>query len=142
LNSKDTFLMKYTELCNVILALDGGIRFVGIAIMEGKIIAAEYKLGVVPLLDRKESELSFMQALIRMNTRRTIEQKVGKPLFSLTEYERISRATIMVYDAENKLKLGNEFVLLVSFEKTVNPYSIIKNKIAPFIDKKFKIDFG
>lgn len=134
--------MKYSELCNVILALDAGIRFVGIAIMEGKIIAAEYKSGVVPLLDRKESELSFMQALIRMNTRRTIEQKVGRPLFSLTEYERISRATIMVYDAGNKLELGNEFVLLVSFEKTVNPYSIIKDKISPLIDKKIKIDLG
>lgn len=134
--------MKYSELCNVILALDAGIRFVGIAIMEGKIIAAEYKSGVVPLLDRKESELSFMQALIRMNTRRTIEQKVGRPLFSLTEYERISRATIMVYDAGNKLELGNEFVLLVSFEKTVNPYSIIKDKITPLIDKKIKIDLG
>jgi hypothetical protein len=132
--------MKYSELCNVILALDAGIRFVGIAIMEGKIIAAEYKSGVVPLLDRKESELSFMQALIRMNTRRTIEQKVGRPLFSLTEYERISRATIMVYDAGNKLELGSEFVLLVSFEKTVNPYSIIKDKISPLIDKKIKID--
>jgi hypothetical protein len=133
--------MKYSDLAREIFALDVGIRFVGIAIMEGKIIAAEYKHGIVPLLNRKESELSFMQALIRMNTRRTLEQKVGRPLFSLTEYERIIRTTIMVYDAGNRLKLGKEFVLLVSFEKTVNPYSIIKDKIIPFIDKKIEINF-
>ncbi len=105
--------------------------------MEGKIVAAQYREGVKPFLTREESELSFMQALIRMNTRRTMEDKIGRPQYSITEYERVIRSTMMVYDENNRLQLGNEFVLMASFEKTVqDPLYIVKKQIMPLINEK------
>ena len=64
--------MNYRELCFHILELDQSIRFAAIATMEGKIVAAEYKEGVEPLLSRQESELSISQSLIRMSIRKTL----------------------------------------------------------------------
>jgi len=126
--------INYAQICRKILSLDKDIRFAGIAIMEGKIVAAQYRENFTPLLTREESELSFMQALIRMNTRKTVEHRIGKTLFSITEYEKVIRSTVMIYDEHNRYKLGNEFVLLLSFEKhSPNPFQVIKEKIQPFI---------
>jgi hypothetical protein len=128
---------NYKQLCQQILSLNNDIRFAGIAVMEGKIVAAQYREGVKPFLTREESELSFMQALIRMNTRRTMEDKIGRPQYSITEYERVIRSTMMVYDENNRLQLGNEFVLLASFEKTAqDPLYIVKKQIMPLIKEK------
>jgi hypothetical protein len=52
---------NYKQLCQQILSLNNDIRFAGIAVMEGKIVAAQYREGVKPFLTREESELSFMQ---------------------------------------------------------------------------------
>jgi hypothetical protein len=118
------------------LDLDKDLRFVGIETMEGRIASIQYREGIIPFLTREESELSFMQALIRMNTRRTMEHKIGRPLFSITEYEQVIRSTVMVYDGSNRFQLGSEFLLFLSFEKkTANPMWIIKEKILPFVEQ-------
>jgi hypothetical protein len=123
-------------LCKEILALDENIRFVGIETVSGRIASFQYKEGIIPFLTREESELLFMQALIRMNCRRTMEYKIGRPLYSVTEYEQLIRSTVMVYDENNRYQLGAEFILVLSFAKnSANPGGVIKDKILPFIDQ-------
>ena len=56
-------------------SLDTSIKFVWFVTIDRKIIAAEYRPDIV--LSIEESELEIMQALIRMNTRRTTEDKNG-----------------------------------------------------------------
>jgi hypothetical protein len=122
------------DLCKQILSLDKDIRFVGIETACGRIASFQYRQGIIPLLTREESELSFMQALIRMDSRRTLEYRIGKPLFSITEYEQVIRSTVMVYDENNRFQLGSEFVLFLSFDKKcTNPMPIIKKKLLPLI---------
>lgn len=129
--------MNYRKLCRQVLALDKSVTFAGIAITQGKIIAAEYRDYTTSLLTKEESELSIMQSLIRMNMRKALEHKLGKTLFSITEYENLRRATIMFSDSENKFGLGNEFLLLVSFDKsTTDPYKIVTDKVLPFLRQK------
>jgi hypothetical protein len=46
--------------------------------MEGKMIAHEYRKGLRSLLTMEESELSAMQSIIRMGTRKVLEERLGK----------------------------------------------------------------
>jgi hypothetical protein len=59
------------------LGLDRGIRFVGVADTEGRLVGHAYRKGIVPLLTPKETEVSVLQSFIRMSTRTTLEQKLG-----------------------------------------------------------------
>jgi hypothetical protein len=65
-------------LCKQIFELDKTIRFVGVANMEGKMIAQEYRKLLRSLLTIVESELSTMQSIIRLRTRKVQEVKLGK----------------------------------------------------------------
>jgi hypothetical protein len=115
------------DQCNKILELDKTIRFVGIASIEGKLIAQEYRKGLRSLLTKEESELSVMQSIIRMGTRKTIEGKVGKTIYAFALYEKVKRATI---------PLDNANILMISFNIESNHEFIILNKILPFIRKE------
>jgi hypothetical protein len=122
--------MNYLSICLHILNLDNAIRFAGIASMDnGTILSAEYRRGVAPLLTIKESELSVMQSLIRMSTRKTFEEKLGKTIYSTAVYEKINRATIVMYNDGNKA----DALLMVSFEKDAQYDKIITKKILPFL---------
>jgi hypothetical protein len=113
-------------LCKHILELDKTIRFVGIASIEGKLIAQEYRVGLESLLTKEESELSVMQSIIRMGTRKVLEEKIGKTIYAFALYEKVKRATIPLRDAN---------ILMVSFDIEANHESIILNKLLPLLRK-------
>jgi hypothetical protein len=113
-------------LCKQIIELDSAIRFVGLPNKFGKQIVVEYRKGLTPLLTESESELYAIESVMRMNTRKDFESKLGKPIYSFTLYEKIKRATISL---ENK----DYPILMVSFDKEVDHESIILNKIIPFV---------
>lgn len=115
------------SLCKQILQLDKTIRFVGIANIEGKLVAQEYRVGLESFLTKEESELSVMQSIIRMGTRRVLEEKVGKTIYAFALYEKVKRATI---------PLGDSSILMVSFDMEANHEYIILNKILPFVSKE------
>ena len=114
-------------LCEQILELDKTIRFVGIANLEGKLIAQEYRKGLRSLLTKEESELSAMQSIIRMGTRKVFEGKLGKTIYAFALYEKVKRATI---------PLDNANILMISFDIEANHESIILGKILPHIRKE------
>jgi hypothetical protein len=122
------------DLCKDILALDNAIRFAGIASMKGKILAAEYRREVEHLLTPQESEMSIIQSLIRMGTRRTLEEKLGKTIYAFASYQKVKRASIMTY-AESG---GIDDVVMVSFDREANHDSIIMEKIMPYLRKAGK----
>jgi hypothetical protein len=118
---------KEEELCKKILELDKTIRFAGIASIEGKLIAQEYREGLQSFLTKEESELSVMQSIIRMGTRKVLEEKVGKTIYAFALYEKVKRATIPLSYTNN--------ILMVSFDIDANHEDIILNKILPLITK-------
>jgi hypothetical protein len=117
------------NVCEQIIELDNAIRFTGIPNKFGKQIVVEYRKGLIPLLTDTESELYAIETVMRMNTRRDFESKLGKPIYSFTLYEKLKRATISL---ENK----DYPILMVSFDKEADHESIILNKIIPFVEKK------
>ena len=115
------------NLCKQILQLDKTIRFVGIASIEGKLIAQEYREGVQSFLTKEESELSALQSIIRMGTRKVLEEKVGKTIYAFALYEKVKRAS---------MPLGDSNILMVSFDIEANHEDIILNKILPLVSKE------
>ena len=118
--------MDMHNLCKQIIELDSTIRFAGIPNKFGKQIVVEYRKGLTPLLTESESELYAIESVIRMNTRKDYELKLGKPIYSYTLYEKIKRTTISLDN--------NDYpILMISFDRDADHESIILNKIIPFV---------
>jgi len=78
-----------------LLEIDNSIGFVGIPNKFGKKIVAEYSKGLVQLLTEYERELYAIKSVLRMNTRRDMKTNLDKPIYSLTLYKKVRRATIL-----------------------------------------------
>ncbi len=116
-------------LCNRILESDTAIRFVGISNRMGNQIISRYRSGLTPLLTPQEIEMYAIQTLIRMNTRKDYEAKLGKPIYSFTLYQKLKRVTISLE--------SNEYpILLASFDLEADHENIIVNKILPMISEE------
>jgi hypothetical protein len=111
------------------ISLDSAIRFVGVASMQGSILAAKYRTGLQPLLTTEESELSIMHSVIRMSMRKTQEKQLGKPIYAFALYQKVKRATIVAYDSASE----TEELVMVSLDKDSNHDSIISEKILPYL---------
>ncbi|MFL6432859.1 MAG: hypothetical protein ACJ71O_03875, partial [Nitrososphaeraceae archaeon] len=119
--------MDLNELCKRIILLDKSIRFAGVADMKGNMVAEAYREGLVPLLTKQETELSALQAIVKMATRRALEEKkLGKIIYAFALYEKLKRATIPLMNE-------NDCFLLISFELQADHESIILHKILPFV---------
>jgi hypothetical protein len=116
----------FEDVCQSIIDLDKTIRFAGIANMRRTIVSAKYRAGVVPLLTQEETIESVEHSVLRMSTRRLIEAKLGRTLYSITFYEKIKRAVIPIGK-------DGDFILLVSFDNEGDHDSIIRNKIMPLV---------
>jgi hypothetical protein len=117
------------DLCRQILRSDDNIRFVGIADKYGKQVAANYRDGLVPYLNQTESEIYSIDAVMRMNSRKEMESRLGKVIYSFTLYEKLKRATIYSGNIDYP-------VLMTSFDIQSDHDSIILNKIIPIVRAK------
>jgi hypothetical protein len=96
----------------------------------GNQIISRYRKGLTPLLTPKEIEMYAMQSVLRMNTRKDYESKLGKPIYSFTLYQKLKRVTINLEDKEYP-------VLLATFDiEEADHENIIVNKILPMINEE------
>jgi hypothetical protein len=117
------------RLCNQILESDSSVRFVGIPNKMGRQIVSSYRNGLTLLLTQQEIEMFAIESVLRMNTRKDFESKLGRPIYSFTLYEKIKRATITLESEEYP-------ILMVSFDKKANHDYIIIDKMLPIIRKE------
>ena len=120
---------RLDSLCSRILESDKTIRFVGISNKMGNQIISRYRSGLVPLLTPKEIEMYAMQSVLRMNTRKDYESKLGKPIYSFTLYQKIKRVTVTLENREYP-------ILLTSFDIEADHENVIVNKILPMISEE------
>jgi hypothetical protein len=116
----------FEEFCQLILGLDESIRFVGIAALNGAILAMKYRANLIPLLTQEETASSIKYSVWRMESRRDLEEKLGKTLYVIATYEKLKRATIPVGQ-------DGQSILIISFDKESDAESIIRNKILTVI---------
>ena len=94
--------------------------------MRRTIISSKYRAGLVPFLTQEETLESVEHSILRMDTRRLMETKLGKTIYSITFYEKVKRAVIPIGK-------DGDFVLMVSFDNEADHDSIIRNKIMPLV---------
>jgi sugar-specific transcriptional regulator TrmB len=125
-SSTDSPPTIFEEFCQLILGVDESIRFVGIATINGAILATKYRTNLVPLLTQEETASSVKHSVWRVESRRVLEEKLGKTLYVIATYEKVKRATIPV---------GHEgqSILVISFDKDSDADSIIRNKILTLV---------
>jgi hypothetical protein len=116
----------FEEFCQLILGVDKSIRFVGIATLTGAILAMKYRANLTPLLTQEETASSTKYSVWRVESRRVLEEKLGKTLYVIATYEKVKRATI---------PMGQEgqSILIISFDIQSDADSIIRNKILTII---------
>jgi hypothetical protein len=116
----------FEEFCQLILGLDESIRFVGIATLTGAILAMKYRANLIPLLTQEETASSIKYSVWRVESRRALEEKLGKTLYVVATYEKVKRATIPVGQE-------GQSILIISFDIESDAESIIRNKILTII---------
>jgi hypothetical protein len=117
------------RLCSQILESDSSVRFVGIPNKMGRQIVSTFRNGLTLLLTQQEIEMFAIESVLRMNTRKDFESKLGKPIYSFTLYEKVKRATITLESKEYP-------ILMVSFDIQADHDYIILDKILPIIRKE------
>jgi hypothetical protein len=120
---------RLDSLCSKIIESDKTIRFVGISNKMGNQIISRYRNGLTPLLTPSEIEMYAMQTVLRMNTRKDFELKLGKPIYSFTLYQKVKRVTITLENKEYP-------ILMASFDVESDHDNIIVNKILPLINEE------
>ena len=125
-SSSDSPPTIFEEFCQLILGADDSIRFVGIASLTGAILAMKYRANLTPLLTQEETASSIKYSVWRMESRRELEEKLGRTLYVVATYEKLKRATIPVGHDGNS-------ILIISFDNRCDAESIIRNKILTII---------
>jgi len=110
--------LEYEKICDNILECDKKIRYVGI--YDFGEIYDKMRSGLKSHLSREETELSLSQAVYRWSTRKKTADKIGKPIFSLTKYEKIYRVTIPI---------GGAGLILISLELNSDVNMIVEKII-------------
>ena len=116
-------------LCNQIQESDSSVRFVGIPNKMGRQIVSSHRHDLALLLTPQEIEMFAIESVLRMNTRKDFESKLGKPIYSFTLYEKVKRATITLESKEYP-------IVMVSFDIQADHDHIIMDKILPIIRKE------
>jgi hypothetical protein len=70
-------------------------------------IISRNRSGLTPLLTLKEIEKLAIDSVLRMNTRKDFESKLGKPLYSFTVYEKVKRVTIALENKEYPILMAS-----------------------------------
>ena len=116
-------------LCNQIQESDSSVRFVDIPNKMGRQIVSSHRHNLALLLTPQEIEMFAIESVLRMNTRKDFESKLGKPIYSFTLYEKVKRATITLESKEYP-------IVMVSFDIQADHDYIIMDKILPIIRKE------
>ena len=121
------------DICGQVIEFDNCIRFAGFATKTGKLIAYKYRKEAIPLLTSDEAQLSVLDTVLKMQIRKDLEPKLGKAICSITLYEKVTRATILLKSEEYP-------ILMLSFDNTnkrTDHESLILHGILPLLSHYF-----
>jgi hypothetical protein len=77
-------VVNLKQVCCEILWLNKSIRFAGIAIKMGKVVAHQLRENVNPMLTFDELESFAIKSVLRMMTREDHEAKPGRAIYTFT----------------------------------------------------------
>jgi hypothetical protein len=118
--------------CQRILSLHPTVRFAGVADFAGKLLASSYRDGLVPLIDKAQTERYALQTVFRARSRGEFKPQVGEHKYAIAVYERLIRSTIPINHFNEEFR---SMYLLVSFDVGGDCMKVIEDMILPFISE-------
>src|ERR671911_106900 len=90
--------MREPTLCERIIKLDRGIRFVGIVNNRGEVIEGGFKQGIEPLLNGTDEQQMYIHSLSNLTMLQSYSDRLGMVRYSLTEHEKVTLMTFPLRD--------------------------------------------
>jgi uncharacterized protein DUF6659 len=90
--------MREPSLCDRIIKLDRGIRFVGIVNNRGEVIEGGFKQGIEPLLNGTDEQQMYIHSLSNLTMLQSYSDRLGMVRYSLTEHEKVTLMTFPLRD--------------------------------------------
>lgn len=106
--------MKIMEFCDLVLALNKKIRYVGV--YHDEKIYHKLQKNVKSHFTDEENTVSVKTEVVRASMRRYMVEKLGEPIFSITTYPKVTMATF-------HFMVTN--LVLLSMESDVNTDDIV-----------------
>jgi len=107
-------------MCTLVQKIDSKIRFAGVIISMGRLVAGGMAPSKTRLGDRKRDEMLYMELALRVKMRSEFDDDLGKVKFSMSFREKL---IVMSFPMEND-------VLMVSMERKTQfeqiAFSILK----------------
>ncbi len=117
------------DFCEQILRLDSSIRYAGILDRSERIVMQAHRANTQSLLPDDVREISLKHAAQRMRERTLLRPYIGKPIYFVGVYEKITRATIPLS--------GKYYLLALSMDPGIDHEKVIE-KILPIIKDRLK----
>lgn len=117
--------MDYDSICGNILKINPKIRYAGVYNTVSADVYEKTAKEIQRLFTKEQTKKTLTQAYMRWKTRESFTDISGKPIFTMTKYEKVNRMT---------MPCGKNALLLVSMESDLEPQEII-NDVLSLIEK-------
>ncbi len=108
--------MDYNSFCGAILETNPKVRYAGVYnTLSGDVYEKAAK-EIHRLFTKEQTKKSMIQAYMRWKTRESFSGITGKPVFTMTKYEKINRMT---------MPCGKNALLMVSMQSELEPQEIL-----------------
>ncbi len=121
--------MDYNSLNSNILKLNSNIRYAGVYHIGNVQIFEKIQKGLARLFDKEKTKDTLIHEYMRWKARKNYSSEIGKPMYTITKYEKINRLTI---------PLHIKALLMVNTESKLEPNEIVPDVIK--LIKKYSDD--
>jgi len=97
----------YKELLEVLMISNKNVRFSAICTLKGEMLFQKRRGDIKSLFTLDETKSQLEKTIDSWKSRGDIKDKIGKPLYSITSYEKIKRITIPI---------DEEYLLFISMD--------------------------
>ena len=97
----------YKELLEVLMISNKNVRFSAICTLKGEMLFQKRREDIKSLFTLNETKSQLEETINSWKSRGDIKDKIGKPLYSITSYEKIKRMTIPI---------DEEYLLFISMD--------------------------
>jgi hypothetical protein len=88
----------YSGFLEVLMMSNKKVRFSAICNLEGKLLFQKRREDIRELFSLEETQKQLSVTIDSWKSRSEIKDKIGKPMYSITSYEKIKRMTIPIDD--------------------------------------------
>ena len=116
----------YKKFLEVLMISNKNVRFSAICNLQGDLLFQRRREDIKTLFSLEETHDQLNRSIDSWKSKSEIKEKVGKPLYSVTSYEKIRRVT---------MHIGNDHLLFISIDNNEDEVEKFKDTNVKNISK-------